>query len=353
LTDPPYGLGIFGKVWDKAVPPAKVWKQNFRVLKPGAFSFIMSSPRQDLLSQTIANLQNAGFDTGFTSLYWTYATGFSKAVDISKAVDKRLGVQPEVIGRKWQDGPKFRNAKRENDNKGFTNSGRKSYNVTKPASQEAKALAGYYGGFQPKPAVEVVLVAMKPLSEKSFDRQALENGKGITNLDACNIPSDDRSRRMANLLVSDQILDSCSLMRRCSEKPLSRYYDLDSWFDKKLQEFQLESLSESIQKTYPFLMIPKPSKAEKQSGLETLSIQYAHPTAKPIELMCLLVTLASKKGEIVLDPYLGSGTTALASRMLGRDFVGIEIDPAYCKAAQMRLSAMSGRCSHFSLHASD
>jgi site-specific DNA-methyltransferase (adenine-specific) len=310
----------------------------------------MSSPRQDLLSQTITNLQNVGFDIGFTSLYWTYASGFSKAVDISKAVDKRLGVQPEVIGRKWQNGPKFRNAKRETDNKGFNDPGRKGYNVTKPTSEQGKALAGSYGGFQPKPAVEVVLVAMKPLSEKSFDRQALRNGKGITNLDACEIPSDDRSRRMANLLVSDQVLDSCSVMRHRSEKPLSRYYDLDSWFDKKVQELQLKFLSESLQKIFPFLVIPKPSKAEKQSGLEILGNQYAHPTVKPIELMCFLVTLASKKGEVVLDPYLGSGTTALASKMLGRDFVGIEIDPAYCKAAQMRLSAMSGRCGHFSPH---
>src|SRR5258708_39735357 len=60
-------------------------------------------------------------------------------------------------------------------------------------SDQAKQLDGSYGGFQPKPAVEVILVAMKPLSEKTFVDQALKNGKGITWLDDCRIPyeSDD------------------------------------------------------------------------------------------------------------------------------------------------------------------
>ncbi|GAI99697.1 unnamed protein product, partial [marine sediment metagenome] len=60
--------------------------------------------------------------------------------------------------------------------------------ITSPTSKEAKIFNGSYGGFQPKPAVEVILVVMKPLSEKTYVDQALKNGKGITWLDNGRIP---------------------------------------------------------------------------------------------------------------------------------------------------------------------
>lgn len=68
-TDPSYGYKFMGKDWDKAVPSVEIWKECFRVLKPGAFAFVMSAPRQDVLNQMITNLSKAGFNTNFTSLY--------------------------------------------------------------------------------------------------------------------------------------------------------------------------------------------------------------------------------------------------------------------------------------------
>ena len=123
VTDPPYGYGFMGKQWDKALPDPRIWAECLRVLKPGGFVFVMASPRQDVLSRMIIALEVAGFETGFTSLYWTYAAGFPKAHNIGKAVEKKLGV---------------------------------------------KRMDGAYAGFQPKPAVEVILVVMKPLDRKGF-----------------------------------------------------------------------------------------------------------------------------------------------------------------------------------------
>lgn len=60
VTDPPYGISFMGRDWDKAVPPVEVWRECLRVLKPGAFAFIMSSPRQDCLARMILNLEEAG-----------------------------------------------------------------------------------------------------------------------------------------------------------------------------------------------------------------------------------------------------------------------------------------------------
>jgi site-specific DNA-methyltransferase (adenine-specific) len=62
-----------------------------------------------------------------------------------------------------------------------------------------------------------------------------------------------------------------------------------------------------------------------------------HPTEKPIQLMTLLVANSTNEGELVLDPFNGSGTTTLACKNLKRNYIGIEINPDYVKIAQDRL----------------
>jgi DNA modification methylase len=62
-----------------------------------------------------------------------------------------------------------------------------------------------------------------------------------------------------------------------------------------------------------------------------------HPCPKPLAYSQWLVNRFSKRGDIVLDPFLGSGTTAVAWKNLGRQFIGIEINPDYCKIAEDRL----------------
>jgi len=214
-TDPPYGIEFMGKDWDKAIPPIETWKECLRVLKSGAFAFVMCIPRQDCLSRMIISLEDAGFNVNFTSLYWTYASGFPKAQNISKAIDKRacMAELTEKLGRKpikeefeeaWK---RYREIKKEiriksggTENLNLHNYKEHAYrpndyqkgenvlDITEPKTPEAKDLDGSYAGFQPKPAVEVIIVAMKPLSEKTYVNQALANKKGVTWLDDCRIP---------------------------------------------------------------------------------------------------------------------------------------------------------------------
>lgn len=63
-----------------------------------------------------------------------------------------------------------------------------------------------------------------------------------------------------------------------------------------------------------------------------------HPTQKPPGLMkwCIGFT---KDGSVIFDPYMGSGTTGIASAQMGRKFVGIEIDPGYFEVACRRIEA--------------
>src|SRR6185503_11349973 len=89
VTDSPYGISFMGKDWDKALSDKEVWQQCYRVLKEGKLAFVMCSPRQDVLSRMIISLEDAGFRTNYTSIYWTYASGFPKAANVSKLIDKR------------------------------------------------------------------------------------------------------------------------------------------------------------------------------------------------------------------------------------------------------------------------
>ena len=143
-----------------------------------------------------------------------------------------------------------------------------------------------------------------------------------------------------------------------TNKSLSRYFDLDFWFENKLKELPKEQ-----QKIFPFLYVPKASKSERNKGLEHLpeknqdivsnqtnketadkfgaerkaKMQNIHPTAKPIKLMSYLITLTTRENDIVLDPFIGSGTTAISSILLKRRFIGFEREEEYYKIATERI----------------
>jgi len=440
-TDPPYGYSFMGKNWDRAVPSVEIWCEALRVLKDGAFAFIMSAPRQDVLMHNYSNLQQAGFDTAFTSIYWCYASGFPKASNIGKVIDKRNGEKRKGIIR--TDGQRSRPTTLEFADRPI----KQVYEDGNPVTDEVKAMDGSYAGFQPKPALEVIIVAMKPLSEKTYVEQAIKDGKGVTWLDDCRIPftsntdledrkrgkvvdgqdlnsdteynknfglktynSDEyinsKGRFPANLLVSDNALDIESngaiapvksgqkgfggeiygkfktsgddgatfYSNQEESNSFSRYFDVDRWFEERVKE-----LPESARKTYPFLIVPKPSKAEKNLGCEEIiptdsertnqnwrctccnKLQFSyegnrckcespqwerpknqnnHPTVKPINLMAYLITLGSRKGDLIYDPFVGSGTTAIASELMERMWIASELDTKSCEIAKARLSAV-------------
>ena len=463
-TDPPYGYSFMGKSWDNTLPPREIFEESLRVLKPGSFAFVMSAPRSDVQYRMSQMLDEVGFEVGFTPIYWTYATGFPKAMNIGKAVDKRLGAKREVIGVKKRGdveeakkrGTTFTQAEANRNNKDIFGYGEEEI-TSGPASDEAKKLDGSYGGYQPKPAVEVVIVAMKPLDQKGYLDQALDNGKGVTWLDDCRIPfagMDDQEqfdkdnvaghqkfiekrddemygggwdkparkttkrkpreentvfktsgfksenndtaeaspfgRFAANLLVSDDVLNVKSkgqlapttgkepsnykennthgsyLGYRKEMKPrddgdsFSRYYDLDAWWEDRVQK-----LPDEIKRTFPFLAVPKPSKSEKNMGLDKFDKQQKifngqsdkpstdmkgveqkfttqpsannHPTVKPTTLMSYLVTLGSRKGDVVLDPFAGSGTTGISCVFSERNYLLIEREKEYFDILKARI----------------
>jgi len=65
--------------------------------------------------------------------------------------------------------------------------------------------------------------------------------------------------------------------------------------------------------------------------------KFGHETVKPISLIGALMEVSSNPNDLILDPFLGSGTTAVAAKQLGRNYIGIEISEKYCKIAEDRL----------------
>lgn len=78
--------------------------------------------------------------------------------------------------------------------------------------------------------------------------------------------------------------------------------------------------------------LPTPPKSEKQAG--------RHPTQKPLALLDRIVRAGSSPGELVLDPFNGSGTTGVAARASGRRYVGIDVERAYLELTKKRLQAL-------------
>lgn len=65
-----------------------------------------------------------------------------------------------------------------------------------------------------------------------------------------------------------------------------------------------------------------------------------HPNEKPIDLLMQLIECLTLPGDLILDPFCGSGTTCVAAKMLGRNYIGIDISENYCKIARERLAAV-------------
>ena len=380
-TDPPYSIGFMGKDWDKTLPPKNIWEECYRVLKPGSFIAVMSSPRSDVLYRMIKDLEDAGFDMSFSPIMWTYHSGFPKASDTSKMIDKRGGTYVKDLGVmlkeareikglslndvaihfpsktggvtgcvwNWESGTNYPTIEQVNQlieildldiskvekvygniigkkvsgiGKAFTKegwgTGSDEVDIVEPSTDLAKKYEGSKLGFQPKPAVEHIIIGMKPHGSKSY---------------------------------IDNVLN-------------------------------FEALPDNIKMTYPFIQVPKPAKKEKDLGMmgdakpiketgggrtynarckncskkfigepqyicdcenpetdESVFVRKNnHATVKPVKLMSYIITLFTREGDWVIDPFLGSGTTGLSSKLLNRNFIGVEREKEYFDICEERLS---------------
>ena len=421
VTDPPYELGFMGKKWDAsgiAYDPT-VWSECLRVLKPGGHLLAFGGTRT-YHRMTVA-IEDAGFEIR-DSLHWLYGSGFPKSLDVSKAIDKALGVQRAVIGTRRDV------ATRIYDN-GEGSRLPEEIDVTAPATPAAAAAAAGWGTAL-KPAHEPIVLARKPLVG-TVAANVMAYGTGALNIDGCRIgatPGDEplkwstprggiwstdstatatataTGRWPANLILTHSsdcqqtgtttdtftvvagfrdyaqnsnfgaraqvtqkpqsvevatwdcvagcpvaALNAQSGNRPGGTFPTQRGSGVATGFGPGLPtEGGRRAMGDSggasrfftttewdPQIDVPFLYVAKPSRRERNAGLDGTN---AHPTVKPVALMRHLVRLVTPLGGTVLDPFLGSGTTAVAATLEGFAWIGCELTDDYLPIIQARVA---------------
>jgi len=338
VTDPPYGLAFMGKKWDYDVPQVELWKEVYRVLKPGGH--ILSFAGSRTYHRMAVNIEDAGFEIR-DMLGWLYGSGFPKSHNIGKAIDKLQGneretlteIQKENLFEKEKEIISEKKTKDFSHHKGSMMSKEttdkfdtKTKNITK-----TKGNSQWEGwGTALKPAHEPIVMARKPFNT-SVAENVLTHGTGGINIDECRVGGKE-GRFPANI------------MHDGSEEVLEIFPETKSG---KMEQHIKGGKYNVYGKMYPrdvvtigdkgsaarFFYCAKASKSERGN-------KNNHPTVKPIKLMEYLVRLVTPKEGIVLEPFAGSGTTLIACKKQGFNYIGIEREQEYCDIAEARLKGV-------------
>lgn len=361
-------------------------KEALRILKPGGFLLSFGGTRT--YHRMACAIEDAGFEIR-DCIQWIYGSGFPKSLNIGKQVDKIQGNNREVVGLKST----YR--KPQTTDMGWKCEKREKY--------ESKGNSQWEGwGTALKPANEPIVVARKPLSEKNVALNVLKWGTAGINIDACRIGTKDnlnggaysgegkmkhiadhkwgfrkrdgqyvqpQGRFPANIILDEEagrMLDAQSETAKGWGKSTEGYakgegslfkqggvnpnrYDMGGggasrFFycakaSKAERNMGCEGLEDKEAKTTQGLNAPDMRENRGRTAKETVRANN-HPTVKPIKLMRYLVRLVTPPNGVVLDPFLGSGTTAMAAKMEGFNWLGIEREAEYVKIAEARIKAV-------------
>ena len=400
--------GFMGKQWDSEFPKVEIWKEILRTMKAGAFCVFTMSPRQDCLLNCLQTLKEAGFNLGFSSFFFLYHSGFPKASDISKNLLKK-GLKEE--SEKWFGWKscslkpavevvivvqKFRSEKTIVEQ--VLKNGCGAVNIEScriPPSEIDKnqdrtmiqSSDGFEKGWGMKPQGEVQVL---DLNRGRFPANLFVSGNPLKGEDTTS-PSGlvNRKQRSAGWNMNTcgfNSLENHTAGCGDSGSP-NRFYDLDRWAEKRGL-----TLAETLEGDLSaFFDVPKPATSEKEEGLEEFegkikpiattnnrkckicgrqqisgnpcrcpkpdweiiarnretTVKNFHPTTKPILLFSYLAELFCQPKGIILDPFMGSGTSGIACMKMGKGFVGIERELEYFKIAKERLKQYTEQQSLF------
>ena len=180
VTDPPYGLSFMGKKWDYDVPSQEIFEECLRVLKPGGYLLSFAGSRT--YHRMAVRVEDAGFEIR-DQIMWIYGSGFPKSMNIGKAMDKVQGNEREVVGKK---GGKIDFSKTKKGDTSFYETAWDNKDYVE--LEITKGNSPYEGwGTALKPAHEPIVMARKPLSEKTVVNNVLEWGTGVINIDESRI----------------------------------------------------------------------------------------------------------------------------------------------------------------------
>jgi site-specific DNA-methyltransferase (adenine-specific) len=379
VTDPPYELGFMGKSWDSTgiAYSVEMWTEALRVLKPGGHLLAFSGSRT--YHRMACAIEDAGFQIR-DQIMWLYGSGFPKSHNVSKGIDKAAGAEREVVGS--YSGAS--NIGKLSDGKlgykpgvGSTSSTAKTQPITAPATRAAQQWEGW--GTALKPAHEPIVLARKPLAG-TVASNVLQHGTGALNIDGSRVVSDDGFEKAWDNPVTTNISakggtyisqGNNHTIDLSANKPIGGRWPANVIHDG----------SDEVVDGFPdngsaarFFYCAKANKRDRNEGLDGFAGKEIggkgnglartcatcgasvldgcqcpdrtftnptranhHPTVKPVDLMRYLVKLITPPKGVVLDPFMGSGSTGKGAVIEGFNFVGIEQDADYLDIARARI----------------
>jgi len=377
VTDPPYELGFMGKSWDATgvAYSVELWQEVMRVLKPGGHLLAFSGSRT--YHRMAVAIEDAGFEIR-DQIMWIYGSGFPKSHDVSKGIDKQAGAERERMVPQSRKQSSVAIAAT-----GFGADGW-SPQVKEGTTAEAKQWQGW--GTALKPAHEPIVVARKPLIG-TVAANVLTYGTGGLNIDGSRVGNEIVSTHHAPKGTfaggePNRGSDTSTYQNHTGRWPANVIHDGSDevvelfptnaggghWAKTKVtgygefgggkSEYFGQGEKDGKGSAARFFYCAKASKRDRNEGLDgfeaklrnvrkgdenaiftpnNLREKNHHPTVKPTELMRYLCRLVTPPKGIVLDPFMGSGSTGKAAMYEGFEFVGIELTDEYLPIAKARI----------------
>lgn len=396
----PKGGGFMNRSWDSWVPGPEFWRECLRALVPGGWLASFAGSRTvDLMGIAIrlAGFEMRDSISWIYSQGFPKSKDLSKALDADAGEEREVVGWKRGIGGENMNDLVRGKAPRQTTEAGAKGIG--AYGVgakqvgvdipiTAPKSELAKLWSGW--GTALKPAQEPILLARKPLAG-TLVANLKAHGAGGINVDACRVAvprkvqTHSRSAKASKkenrpvygeygpmdthqnpgqelgLWPPNVILGhawGCRADGCQPDCPMAILGDKAQFFPQ---------ITWDLEKQEPFFYLPKPARKEKEAGCETLpprtgaeatfreegtaglnnpragagrtaeAVHNWHPTVKPIAAMRWLVRLLCPENGLLVDPFLGSGTTAIAAALEGRRCYGLEQNEEYFKIASARL----------------
>jgi len=341
VTDPPYGLAFMGKRWDYDVPSVDLWSGCLDVLRPGGHLLAFAGTRTQ--HRMAVRIEDAGFEIR-DMIAWVYGSGFPKSMDVSKAIDKADGHWRGKAGAIVTN-----NSSMEGGNYKRTPKGQ-------PVTEGPQTWSGW--GTALKPALEPITVARKPFDGTVADN-VLEHGTGAINIDACRIGTEggtsgsnyqktglfgiggradivqiDAGRWPANLIHdgSDEVVELFPESSSGKERSEGIGNGSSIFAGSKRTGFSIGDSGSAAR----FFYCAKAARSDRGEDNN-------HPTVKPVALMEYLIKLVTPNGDLILEPFGGSGTTLIAAERIGARCAAIEMNPQYCDVIVKRWETLTGQ----------
>jgi site-specific DNA-methyltransferase (adenine-specific) len=358
VTDPPYGLSFMGKKWDYDVPSQEIWAECLRVLKPGGHLLAFAGTRTQ--HRMAVRIEDAGFEIR-DMIAWVYGSGFPKSHNLKDewqgwGTALKPALEPITVARKPLMGTVAENVL-EHGTGGLNIDGCRVATDDKLSGGHASGGQQMTGGWERPWMKDPDAVAANAERSRQSVAKAEELGRWPANL------IHDGSDEVAGLFPvtgpskagardpngsmgyhggasglpgvvsghSDKGGSASRFFYCAKSSKRDRDEGLEG-FEAKATAFGNQAQAE--------LKRGNLDHDDGKSGMNKVKMrQNSHPTVKPTDLMRYLCRLVTPPGGVVLDPFMGSGSTGKAAMLEGFRFVGIEREAEYLEIARARIEA--------------